>query len=416
MFTDILFLILNLLLFAGTLDSSESLLFNEQPHLGFLCGMAIYLPFLLLIYLQSRDYSKKRTVLLCNIELLLFFFCFYFLFGAQHLLFSIFAPFGQMTALAFVLFLYFIGLFVCHFATTNSSVQAFIKIRFLLPLALPFFFFVALGDFENLIPFEVFGNSSKMVVVFLIDLIAIVSLFMFFPPVLVFLWGCPKLETRFAELTKELEEFLPKPFKLRLWNVMEGSYTAAIVGVLPRFRYILFTSALLDRFPYRLIKAVLAHEIGHSHYRHLLLYPWILLGMIVFAYDLEILFYPVLFGFQDLVVQVVLSLLFILSAAFYFRFVFGYFSRLFERQADLYVYNLGVPAEDMIDALNLLGTLSGNSHDVPSWHHYSIRERIEFLKRTMQNPALVNKHHRRVRHSLMIYSCILMLFFTYFIF
>ena len=71
----------------------------------------------------------------------------------------------------------------------------------------------------------------------------------------------------------------------------------------------------------------------------------------------------------------------------YFRYVFGYFSRLFERQADLFVYPLDIPPQYMIEALDEVGIATGNTHHLANWHHYGIQQRIDFLKKTIENPA-----------------------------
>lgn len=93
----------------------------------------------------------------------------------------------------------------------------------------------------------------------------------------------------------------------------------------------------------------------------------------------------------------------------YYRIVYGLFSRLFERQADLHVFALGVPPEAMIEALDNVGIGTGFTHLVPNWHHYRIKERIDFLKQAMLDPSLVAKHHRKVWIALGIYLGLLLL-------
>ena len=56
---------------------------------------------------------------------------------------------------------------------------------------------------------------------------------------------------------------------------------AAIVGVVPRLRYVMFTKRIQKELSGDSIEAVLAHEIGHNYHRHLLVYPFILFGMIL---------------------------------------------------------------------------------------------------------------------------------------
>jgi Zn-dependent protease with chaperone function len=95
--------------------------------------------------------------------------------------------------------------------------------------------------------------------------------------------------------------------------------------------------------------------------------------------------------------------------AIYFRLVFGFFSRLFERQADLHIFNYSLSPSYMIQALDHIGVVTGNTHDHPSWHHYSIQERMDFLQSAIQNPRLITQHHRKVKKWVIIYFILLIL-------
>ena len=63
---------------------------------------------------------------------------------------------------------------------------------------------------------------------------------------------------------------------------------------------------------------------------------------------------------------IVAYIFYAIIAMLYFRIVFGYFSRLFERQADLYVFEAGVPHYYMLQALDYIGVASGNTHLSPA--------------------------------------------------
>jgi tetratricopeptide (TPR) repeat protein len=81
----------------------------------------------------------------------------------------------------------------------------------------------------------------------------------------------------------------------------------------------------------------------------------------------------------------------------------GFFMRNFERQADLYsAVTMGTP-EPTINSLEKIAFLSGKIRDLPSWHHFSIRERVEYLWRTFNEPGLVKRHNRFVALSFCIY-------------
>jgi tetratricopeptide (TPR) repeat protein len=87
----------------------------------------------------------------------------------------------------------------------------------------------------------------------------------------------------------------------------------------------------------------------------------------------------------------------------YFRFVFGFFMRNFERQADGYVYTLFDTALPLVSTFRKIALTSGQSVDRPNWHHYSIRERIEFLNRCERDRSWLRRHDRKVRRGMACY-------------
>jgi tetratricopeptide (TPR) repeat protein len=80
--------------------------------------------------------------------------------------------------------------------------------------------------------------------------------------------------------------------------------------------------------------------------------------------------------------------------------------RNFERQADLYsAAHLG--AMPIIRALEKIAFLSGKSRDLPNWHHFSIRERVDCLLKARSNPLTIKRHNRFVLLSVLVYlACI----------
>jgi tetratricopeptide (TPR) repeat protein len=56
-----------------------------------------------------------------------------------------------------------------------------------------------------------------------------------------------------------------------------------------------------------------------------------------------------------------------------------------------------------ISSLEKIALMSGKSRDLPSWHHYSIRERVDYLWRTLREPKLVRRHNRFVAVSFLVY-------------
>ena len=62
----------------------------------------------------------------------------------------------------------------------------------------------------------------------------------------------------------------------------------------------------------------------------------------------------------------------------------------------------------MIDALEAVAHASGG-YDTPNWHHYSIKQRIDFLKACEGNPSLIQAHHKKVKRTLIAYFVLLIL-------
>ena len=184
---------------------------------------------------------------------------------------------------------------------------------------------------------------------------------------------------------------------------MGRAVNAGILGMSKQFRYIVFTDALLQALPLESIKAILSHEIGHSQYKHLLFYPFILAGMLLTASPLSHYMAETISPLFRIPLDIWRPLLFystfILFSALYFRFLFGHFSKLFERQADLHIFALNILPENLISALHATAR-SEADRKKPNWHHYSIEERIEFIQSAANNPWLISRHHRKVKAHL----------------
>ncbi|MCE5316009.1 MAG: M48 family metallopeptidase [Parachlamydia sp.] len=417
MFTNLLFLIFVLLLASFSLEMGQTTWYLE-PIAAFATGSLLYLALLGLMVLQNRLFkraSKNLLLAVANVECLLFFALFHFALGAHR----IFAPaIFQMGTILFALLLYLAAIYVFHRSfKSGSSKEAVNQVALLIPFALPFLLFTIIVDLFQMLPSDNFVvrfmNETNPWLALIPSFLFLAAMLLFLPPLIVRLWRCAPLED--SPLKQRLEALCVRAHfahgGFKTWGIMESSLTAAIVGVLPRLRYILFTPRLLNTFSPDAIEAILAHEIGHSYRRHLLYYPLIFFGMVLAIALFSEKAAPLIA--EKFILQFGLSwshlvplLLFIpiaLIVWLFFRFVYGFFSRIFERQADLHVYALGVSPEAMIEALDHVGTGTGFTHLVPNWHHYSIQERIDFLKETMRDPALIERHHKRVKLALSLY-------------
>jgi Zn-dependent protease with chaperone function len=258
---------------------------------------------------------------------------------------------------------------------------------------------------------------------FLFFALFLVLLVIFFPPLIKYFWGCSPLPR--GEKRARIEDFFKSQgFQYReilRWPLLEGRImTAGVMGLAPRFRYILITDSLLQVLSLEEIKAVMAHEMGHIHYKHLLFYVLFVLGYMAISFGLfDITFslmalqpwlYDLLSSQKQVNVSLfylVLSVPIILSIVLYFRYIMGFFMRNFERQADLYSAKLVGDAAPTIMSLEKIAAASGMSRSQPSWHHFSIAERVEFLWRSSQEPHISKRHSRRVAGSLIVFMSLL---------
>ncbi|HEV8051267.1 MAG TPA: M48 family metallopeptidase [Parachlamydiaceae bacterium] len=438
MFANLFFLIINLLLISSTIDQTASPALAKEPGMAFILFIGSSLVLLLFIFLQSAwlhdklHYGKERILLIVNIEFLLFLSAFYFIAGSQRWPIATFNPYGATIFSMISFFIYFTGLLTSQYAIERIHNRhaplknAWLSICFLLPFIIPFMLLTFISDTSELFPYAnilttlgIHEDSLLNLVLFIfLNLAIVISTLIFLPPLAVLIWHCPKLKN--SELKTELDDLCRRAnFKhagLRVWRIFNNSMTAAIIGVVGMFRYILFTQNLLESVPNRAIVAVLAHEIGHSFHKHLFFYPLILMGMIITGSLASIfIFIPLMRAIHldeyfPSLIPVLLFILFGLTMAVYFRYVFGYFSRIFERQADLHVFKLDIPASDMMEALDILAVSAGNVHDEPNWHHYGIQQRMNFLNKADKDRSLIGKHARRVRLSLAIYVILLIAF------
>lgn len=426
LFSNLLFLILTLILISFATEVKTDLLIRS-PLLAFTCSMLLYGWLLVLIQNQKRYWFHKRLpfssqINLVNLELLFFLSLYHFVFGGHRFLLNLFGDLTLPYSL-FSLVLYFGGLAVYYRGKREHQV------RFLLPFTLPFLLLTLIMDIGKVLPDPdptLFGDSGTVMgIVALITLTMGILLLMmlFLPPIIQWMWKCEPL--RESEIRSRLEYLCGKAgFRhagMKTWTVMKDHITAGIIGILPRFRYVMFTEKLLEEVHPDAVEAILAHEIGHSQRKHLMIYPVIIFGMIICATFFTAIFYESIMESLGLFALWMPSVIwevlypfaifvpYALIVALYFRYVFGYFSRLFERQADLHVFELGVDPHHMIRALDEVGIATGNTHHHPSWHHHSIADRIQFLRQTIEHPELVQQHHRRVRKNVYFFFLFMIL-------
>ncbi|MCD6306246.1 MAG: M48 family metalloprotease [Deltaproteobacteria bacterium] len=294
------------------------------------------------------------------------------------------------------------------------------QLRFNLPILFPWLILSFVYDLLALSPWPginaVMNSVYGQMVFFAVFIILLMAVL---PKFIQSWWGCKPLPS--SEKADLLRLFLAENgFKYRgllTWPIFEGRMlTAGIMGIVPRYRYILVADSLLKALSADELKAVLAHEMGHVRYRHLFFYILFFIGFMVLSFGLADISIYLAFlwpGLMDLIAggearsasifYLIISLPMLISLLVYFRFVMGFFMRHFERQADLYsAAVMGTPIFT-IRSLETIAFLSGKSRDIPNWHHFSIRERVAYLKRAYQEPDLLRRHNRAVFILFLIY-------------
>jgi STE24 endopeptidase len=235
-----------------------------------------------------------------------------------------------------------------------------------------------------------------------------------------------------------------------VWDTGNSVLNACVTGILPRFRYVLLTDALVETMTPLEVAAVFGHEIGHIAHGHLLYFGFFFAGSL---------------GILTLMAEVVAACLGWMSAApwlsswasstaiavaeegtvlvllgVYFWFVFGHLSRRFERQADVYgskvvsgamadlpphiphdagpsqeapqgsrlpLYREGL--RTFAEALSMVAHCNGMELGKRSWRHGSIASRIRFLEHLEDDPERERRFQRDVARLRMVLAIVLVL-------
>jgi len=299
------------------------------------------------------------------------------------------------------------------------------QLRLNLPIILPWLIISLVMDGTGLLPDGPLKawlvSETGQVVIYLVFL---GGLSLTFPLLIRYLWGLTPLPA--GPDRTYLEDFCRRNgFKysdIMLWPLNEGkALTAGVMGLIERARYILITNSLLEVLDRDEMEAVIAHEQGHIKHRHLQFYIFFFIGYLVLAYFLiDLIFFLLLVndwtadlllsdqGRYGTAVSLLYSAPLVVVMVVYFRFVLGAFMRNFERQADLFSLSVTGTIRGLVSSLEKIAYYSGQSRFVPSWHHFSIAQRVDFLKACEQEPARVKAHGRKVRYMIAGYLVVVL--------
>jgi Zn-dependent protease with chaperone function len=183
-----------------------------------------------------------------------------------------------------------------------------------------------------------------------------------------------------------------------------ASLNAAVVGVVGPARYVFVTDGLLAALDEDEIEAVFAHEAGHGRRGHVLLF---------LAFSATVVLAGFLPGglgdaFEALVAPVPPVLRGIAIVLLWMGAVLGWISRRFEQEADVFgVETLPPPRREdgtptppeehpFVRALERIAAEVGGIREVTGWRHFSIADRVAFVREYLTDAAVRRRHKVRL--------------------
>jgi STE24 endopeptidase len=204
--------------------------------------------------------------------------------------------------------------------------------------AIPIMLILLLHDIVLLVLWRGFDiKVEKSAAEGLITFASALAIFMVVPEVLVRV-----LPTRVLPRSalRDRMEAMCRAHKLRfrdilIWQTDNRIANALVMGVVPRFRYVLLSDLLLQEMNDEQIEAVFAHELGHVVHRHMIWYL-VFLKLLILILALIAVVLDTQLGHLKLPAWMPLDLVMTMVGFTAFILAFGYVSRRFERQADVF--------------------------------------------------------------------------------
>jgi len=237
-------------------------------------------------------------------------------------------------------------------------------------------------------------------------------------------------------LRRRLEDFCRgMGFRYRdilLWETYSAVSNAAVMGLIWPLRYVLLSDALIENMSDEQIEAVFGHEAGHVKHHHIMLLMLFITGsgsLMILLLELLSLLVTRISGqgnWQQWVVYGGIP-----AAGFVWFMLFGWVSRRFERQADVYgAWAAGKAVEEnspqteiadsadnketgkcrigrrilnsrgvaiMIAALGRIALLNGIPIETRSWRHSSIASRMNLLAQLFERKDKLKQFERGIR-------------------
>jgi STE24 endopeptidase len=207
-----------------------------------------------------------------------------------------------------------------------------------------------------------------------------------------------------------------------LWRTQHSMGNAAVMGLFPPMRYILLSDLLLESMTDQQIEAVFAHEVGHIVHRHMLWYVVFFAILVMFTagpgaqlaqwmdrwaaarWSTGVAGGPRVLGVSYEHLRDLAALASLFGGVFV---LFGYLSRRFERQADVFAARMvqsnwaSAPeapggngpavgefgAAVFAGALHRVATVNNIPVGARSWCHGSIARRMKYIRELAVDPA-----------------------------
>ena len=195
-----------------------------------------------------------------------------------------------------------------------------------------------------------------------------------------------------------------------LWDTHHNLGNAAVMGLLPGVRYVLFTDLLVESMNDEHLQAVFAHELGHVRHRHLAWFVGVL-GTFMAALSVAADWAAGHVHVRTAVAAVAVAAGLLVAAATIVWVVYGTLSRWFERQADVYAVRLmdrvrpGTGAAAFAGALRRVAAVNNLSVSARNWTHGTIAARVAYVRKLAANPGVADRFDRtgrRVRVGLVL--------------
>ncbi len=299
----------------------------------------------------------------------------------------------------------------CFIRSSQWTIREFLVFQmrsFFLVIALPQFVFTFL--FEDLIPrVEI---CRELIYIYPLSgwLMALGVMFVMFvsaPFVLKLLWGLKPLPE--GELRERLMKLKDKAgARLRdimVWPIGRGRMAnAMVIGLIPQWRYVIFTDTILEQLTPEETETVFGHEIGHARQYHLLFYLMFGIGFLCLALVLMQIMESYFSGNSLWIQGNIFAFMMV-----YWIVIFGYLSRRLEHQADLFGSLITDNFSGFANALRKIASLNAMSGSEKSVQHPSIEKRVRFLEAAQVSPDFIKGFIKSLRKTIYILTALMTL-------